>query len=590
MNKQNWMARLLIFASYCRGKITLSVVLSIISVMCGLVPFLCVYEIIQLFVAETVNMSLVLKYCGIAAFAYGLKILLFGFSTILSHLSAFTILEKLRMSVTEKFMHAPLGVVMDKSIGEIKNMIVDRIESIEPPLAHLIPEVSGNIVLPLAVFVFLLILDWRMALASLITIPLTLITFIPLLREYTEKYDRYVKAGNRVSSVIVEYIEGIQVVKTFGQGESSYEKFTTAIAEFRDFTLDWMKSTWVAIKLAFAIFPSTLLGTLPVGLLLYTKGALTPAELCLCLMLSMSMVGSLARIEVFMNEIKQTQYIIEETAAFLDMEELPEAKYNAVIDSYGVKLNSVRFSYDGTTKNEVLHGIDLNLPQDTFTALVGPSGGGKSTVAKLIARFWDVSGGEITIGGVNIKNIPLKQLASIVSFVTQDNFLFNCSLLENIRLGNPNATDDQVFAAAKAAQCDDFICKLEHGYDTNVGEAGAKLSGGERQRVAIARMILKNAPIVILDEATAFTDPENEDKIQRSIAALTKGKTLLVIAHRLSTVKNADKIVVLQDGNILAKGNHSELLAFCSMYKDMWEAHIGAKSRSAVKKEVCANV
>ena len=260
------------------------------------------------------------------------------------------------------------------------------------------------------------------------------------------------------------------------------------------------------------------------------------------------------------------------------MPELPEPAKRADVKHTDVELKNVHFSYTGDVKDEVLHGIDLKLSEGGFTALVGPSGGGKSTVAKLIARFWDVTDGEITVGGVNIKDMPLSQLSEYVSFVTQDNFLFRCSLLENIRLGDPNATDEEVKAAAKAAQCEEFINKLPQGYDTPAGEAGKRLSGGEKQRIAIARMMLKNAPIVILDEATAFTDPENEDKIQRSIIALTKGKTLLVIAHRLSTIKNADNIVVLKNGNIAVEGRQEKLLENCPLYRDMWQAHIGAKN------------
>ena len=286
------------------------------------------------------------------------------------------------------------------------------------------------------------------------------------------------------------------------------------------------------------------------------------------------------------------QFTIENLQQFLNMPSLPEAKNNVKLSEYDISFRNVTFSYDGNKEHEVLHGINMSLPQGSFTALVGPSGGGKSTIAKLLARFWDVTGGTIEIGGVNVKYIPLKQLADTVSFVTQDNFLFRCSLLENIRLGNPKASDEEVYAAAKAAQCDEFIRKLEKGYQTSAGEAGKRLSGGEKQRIAIARMILKNAPVVILDEATAFTDPENEEKIQHSIAALTKGKTLLVIAHRLSTIKNADNIVVLKDGNITAEGKQDELLKRSPLYADMWKAHIGAKSWSVglQGKEVSQNV
>ena len=297
------------------------------------------------------------------------------------------------------------------------------------------------------------------------------------------------------------------------------------------------------------------------------------------------MVGSLAKLEVFSENMRQVKCTVESLEEFLEMPALPELAERAEVEHTGVELRNVHFSYTGEEKDEVLHGMGLKLPEGSFTALVGPSGGGRSTIAKLIARFWDVSSGEITIGGVNIKDMPLRQLSEYVSFVTQDNFLFRCSLLENIRLGDPNATDEQVKAAARAAQCEEFIEKLPRGYDTPAGEAGKRLSGGEKQRIAIARMLLKNAPIVILDEATAFTDPENEDKLQRSIAALTRGKTLLVIAHRLSTIKNADNIVVLKNGGIVAQGRQEELLETCPLYREMWMAHIGAKRWAVASAE-----
>ena len=290
----------------------------------------------------------------------------------------------------------------------------------------------------------------------------------------------------------------------------------------------------------------------------------------------MSMVTSLGQIEVFMNSIKEVQLTVEELQTYLEMPELPEPEKPAALRDCSVELKKVHFSYSKDS-GDVLRGIDLRLPAGSFTALVGPSGGGKSTVARLIARFWDVTEGEILVGGVKITDMLLPQLSDTVSFVTQDNFLFRCSLKENIRLGNPAASDSEVYAAARAAQCDEFIRKLPQGYDTPAGEAGKRLSGGEKQRIAIARMILKNAPVVIMDEATAFTDPENEDKIQRSISALTKGKTLLVIAHRLSTIRNADNIVVLKNGRIEAQGKQEELLETCPLYRKMWEAHIGAK-------------
>ena len=390
---------------------------------------------------------------------------------------------------------------------------------------------------------------------------------------------------------IIEYVEGIEVVKAFNQSTSSYEKFVGAVKSFKDFTLNWFKSTWKTMNLMMAIMPTTLLGVLPVGLLLVRGGSITPAELAIGIILSLSIVGPLMKATTFINEAKSMEYAVEAANELLNLPNLPDSGEFVPINHTDIVLQDVSFSYDGTTQNEVLHGISLNMPQGSFTALVGPSGGGKSTVARLIARFWDVTGGSISIGGKNIKELSIHQLSELVSFVTQDNFLFNCSLKENIRLGNPNATDEEVYAAAKAACCDDFIARLEKGYDTPAGDAGKRLSGGEKQRIAIARAILKNAPIVILDEATAFTDPQNEDKIQKSIMALSKGKTLLVIAHRLSTIQNADQIVVLKKGQIVDCGKQGELLERCPLYADMWQAHIGAKNWSVgEKKEVAVNV
>lgn len=491
---------------------------------------------------------------------------------------AYTILEGLRLRLADRFLHAPLGDVENHTIGEIKNMMVDKVEKLEPPLAHMIPGGAGHIVLPIVSIVALTVIDWRLALASLVTFPLSFICMGMTFKISGKNFSKCDQSANYMNSTIVEYIEGIEVIKAFGRAGVSYEKYAEAITDFRTFVVKWLTSTFVTMKLSFALFPSTLIGTLPAALALANSGEITAAQAALAVMLSISMVGSLAKLEVFSENMRQVKFTIENLEEFLEMPELPEPTERAEIKHTDVELKDVHFSYTGDTKDEVLHGVNLKLSEGSFTALVGPSGGGKSTVAKLIARFWDVTGGEITVGGINVKDMPLSQLSEYVSFVTQDNFLFRCSLLENIRLGNPNATDEEVKEAARAAQCEEFISKLPQGYDTPAGEAGKRLSGGEKQRIAIARMMLKNAPIVILDEATVFTDPENEDKIQRSIAALTKGKTLLVIAHRLSTIKNADNIVVLKNGKIEAEGKQEELLENCPLYRDMWQAHIGAKN------------
>lgn len=461
--KKSWTSALFAYAEGEKSRLLLSVVLSVLSVMLGLVPFYCMYRLICLMAAGTATAALAVKWCLLALAAYAAKVVLFGLSTGTSHAMAYTILEGLRLRLADRFLHAPLGNVENHTIGEIKTMMVDKIETLEPPLAHMIPEGAGHVVLPVVSIIALLCVDWRLALAN--------------------------------------------------------------------------------------------------------RGVITAPEAALAVMLSISMVGSLAKLEVFSENMRQVKFTVEGLEEFLEMPELSEPAERAEISHTDVALRDVHFSYTGEEKDEVLHSVDLTLPEGSFTALAGPSGGGKSTVAKLIARFWDVTSGAITIGSVNVKDMPLSQLSEYVSFVTQDNFLFRCSLLENIRLGNPSATDEEVKAAARAAQCEEFISKLPQGYDTPAGEAGKRLSGGEKQRIAIARMMLKNAPIVILDEATAFTDPENEDKIQRSIAALTRGKTIITIAHRLATVQNADQILVVDDGRIAQHGTHDQLVKQEGLYR-----------------------
>ena len=574
--KKGWFSCLMDYASGSRGRLAVSTCLSVVSVLAGLLPYFCIYRIIEHFISGTVTMYLIFTWSGLALAAYMVKILFFGLSTGLSHYAAYHILEGLRLRVADRLLHAPLGEAAAHSIGEIKNIMVDKIENIEPPLAHMIPEGTGHIALPVLSIVLLAVIDWRIALASLITLPFSMICMMLTFQISGRNFEKYNESNAVMNSTIVEYVEGIEVIKAFGRSGASYEKFAKAITDYKVFVVKWLSSTWVTFKLAFALFPSTLLGTLPVSLFLASSGQITSAQAALSVMLSMSMVTSLGQIEVFMNSIKEVQLTVEELQTYLEMPELPEPEKPAALRDCSVELKKVHFSYSKDS-GDVLRGIDLRLPAGSFTALVGPSGGGKSTVARLIARFWDVTEGEILVGGVKITDMPLSQLSDTVSFVTQDNFLFRCSLKENIRLGNPAASDSEVYAAARAAQCDEFIRKLPQGYDTPAGEAGKRLSGGEKQRIAIARMILKNAPVVIMDEATAFTDPENEDKIQRSISALTKGKTLLVIAHRLSTIRNADNIVVLKNGRIEAQGKQEELLETCPLYRKMWEAHIGAK-------------
>ena len=577
MKERTWLSILLSYAGPCRGKMAASVALAVVSVAGGFVPYLGVYQILRLFVERRTGLEGILLWCGVCLAGYAVKVAGYALSTMLAHVSAYTILEGLRLQVADRLMGAPLGEVESRPIGAMKSTVVDRIEDVEPPLAHMIPELSSNLLLPLAVVIAMFAIDWRMGLALLVTIPVALVPMAAGMRSYNKNYAAYMAANNHVNSVIVEYVEGIQVVKAFSQGERSYAKFAQAVSSFRDFTLNWFRCTWASMNLCLSILPTTLLGTLPVGIYLYQTGVLDPAQVTLCLMMALGIVSPLMRATAFINSMKSMQFAVKDTRELLDLPQLSQAKQEADLDGSGIRFRNVAFSYGGTGGAEVLHDLELHIPQGSFTALVGPSGGGKSTIARLAARFWDVTAGSITLGGRDIREMPLKQLSQAISFVTQDNFLFDCSLKENIRLGKPDASDEEVLAAARAAQCEEFLARLDRGWDTPAGEAGRQLSGGERQRIAIARAILKDAPIVILDEATAFTDPENEDKIQSSIMALSKGKTLLVIAHRLSTIQNADQIVVLEKGHIVDQGTQAELLRRCLLYQKLWQAHIGAQ-------------
>ena len=585
MKERTWLGILLSFAAPCRGKMAASVVLAILSVAGGFVPYLGVYQIIRLFLERQADWDGILFWCGVCLAGYAVKVAGYALSTMLAHVSAYTILEGLRLQAADRLMGAPLGEVESRPIGAMKSTIVDRIEDIEPPLAHMIPELSSNILLPMVVVAAMFSIDWRMGLALLVTIPFALIPMAFGMRSYNKNYAAYMEANAQVNSVIVEYVEGIQVVKAFSQGERSYQKFAQAVSSFKAFTMDWYRCTWASMNLCLSILPTTLLGTLPMGVYLYQAGVLDPAQVTLCLMMALGIVAPLMSATAFINSMKSMQFAVKDTRELLDLPQLSQAGQDMPLDGCSIQLKDVFFSYGGSDGKEVLHHLDLTIPQGKFIALVGPSGGGKSTIARLVARFWDVTHGAITLGGRDIRELPLKQLSREISYVTQDNFLFDCSLKENIRLGRPGASDEEVFAAARAAQCEEFIGRLEHGWDTTAGDAGKQLSGGERQRIAIARAILKDAPIVILDEATAFTDPENEDKIQRSIMALSKGKTLLVIAHRLSTIQNADQIVVLEKGQIVDRGTQRELLSRCPLYQALWAAHVGAQTWAVTSGE-----
>ena len=445
----------------------------------------------------------------------------------------------------------------------------------ERPLAHLLPEMTSNLLVPVCIFIYLFVLDWRMALLSLVSIPVGMAFMMAVMKDYGKQYEGSVKVTQAMNSTIVEYIGGIEVIKAFNQGKHSYAKLSERVLANASYFYHWMKSCQLPVSISRALAPTTMITILPVGWLMYVNGSLRLETFLITIILSLGIAGPLLAAMDFVDSLAKVGTIVGEVDSILNGEEQSHPDHPVSFSSMDIRLEQVSFGYHEET--EILHNISLSIPAGTMTAFVGPSGSGKSTIAKLIGGFWDVKRGKITLGGHDLKEIPLSQLYDQVAFVSQDNYLFNDTVRENIRMGKPGASDAQVEAVALAAGRDGVIRSLEQGYDTVVGGGGAHLSGGERQRIAIARAMLKDAPVVILDEATAYIDPENEAIIQQAVARLVKGKTVIVIAHRLSTITDADQIFVIEKGRIAAKGTHKELLDSSGLYREMWSAHMGAK-------------
>ena len=568
------------FAGGRRGEYALSVITALIGVACSLVPYFIIIKIITVLVNGTAKLTQCLTLCAWMALCWILRYVLHSLSTSLSHHATFHVLANIRTRLLDKLAALPLGTVLDRSSGSYKNIIVERVDSIETTLAHLLPEMTANIIGALAVLVMLFIEDWRMGLSMLIVLPLGIICFMSMFSGYNEKFQRTVTSTKALNDTAVEYIGGIEVIKAFGQSKTGYAKFVSAAKEGADCFIDWMRGSLFGQVAGMAVFPSTLLGILPVGCLLYMHGTLSAETFLAVIVLSFGVMQPLITAFSYTDDIAQVRTIVGEVADVLSGEDMhrPKKAEKLPIDN-SIELKNVHFAYHD---KEVLHGISLHIKPGTVNALVGPSGSGKSTIARLVASLWDVDDGAIELGGVNIRTLPLKDCTDRIAYVSQDNYLFDLSVMDNIRMGKKGATDDEVINAAKKCGCHEFIMSLENGYQTMCGASGGHLSGGERQRISIARAMLKDAPIVILDEATSYTDPENEAVIQSALARLVQGKTLLVIAHRLSTIADADQIIVVNQGKIEACGTQEELLSSCPLYKAMWEAHISVKDDGEV--------
>ena len=575
MAKQSPVQRIWELGKDQHGRLITAVILAVVGVVGGMVPYFAAAKIIVGLVTGETALSAYAPWLSAALIGYLVRTALYNSALSLSHKATFQILKSIRQQLLQKLPKLPLGTVMDTSSGKLKETIVDQVDSMETTLAHLFPEMTANLTAPLLTLIYLFVLDWRLALLSLAVFPIAFAFMMMVMGGYAKDFAGAVQATNEMSSAMIEYIHGIEVIKAFNQGKRSYARFADKVRANAQYYYDWMRRSQLGMSMAYAFFPAQMLTVLPLGWVFYLHGSLSIETFLTVIILALGMSAPIVAAFNFVDTLAQVGTTVGQVDEILKAEEQDHGETPVMFENYNIEVKDVSFGYH--EDQEILHGVTLSLPQHSMTALVGPSGSSKSTIAKLIAGFWDVKSGSITLGGHDLKDIPLTELYDQVAFVSQDNYLFDDTVRENIRMGRRDATDAQVEAAAHAAGCDSFLSSLEKGFDTRVGGGGAHLSGGERQRIAIARAMLKDAPIIILDEATAYIDPENEAVIQRAVAALVKDKTVIVIAHRLSTITGADNIVLVKDGTIEAQGKHGELLERSPLYREMWQAHMGAK-------------
>ncbi|MBE5845681.1 MAG: ABC transporter ATP-binding protein [Butyrivibrio sp.] len=555
-----------------------------IGIVANIMPYFFLYQIIS---PLTRGESISFSYIMLRVLYVAICEVIYSFSYVqglsFSHISAYNTLKNIRISLQGKLEKQPLGNIQELGTGRIKKVFTDDIDQIELLLAHAIPEGIANIVVPVIIIVLMFIMDFRLGLLSLVPLVVGIFAMGMMMSIGMKDMNNYYESAARMNNTIIEYVNGMEVVKVFNKDGDSYKRFGDVVRSYRDFTLAWYKVCWPWMAIYSSVLPCLVLLILPVGSLMVLGGAVTLDKLVLVCCMSFAVGPSVLKALNFAGKFPQLSYKITELENLMSHPPLKEGSEAFNGNTHDVVFEDIHFGYDD---KEILHGVNLTLKQGTTTALVGESGSGKSTLAKLLVHYYDLSSGKITIGGQDITDMTLKALNDQVAFVSQEQFLFNTSLYENILIGRPEATREEVLDAARRAQCNEFLERFPDGIETQAGDGGKQLSGGERQRISLARAILKNAPIIVLDEATAFMDPENEEKMNAALDEIVKNKTVLVIAHRLSTIKNADKICVMKDGQCIAADSHEKLVDTCSEYKKLWNTSVSA-STWRIKEAAC---